>query len=139
MIGALILKTMMDSGTNVMNQRDVSKILAHWADDAVLIFPGTMSVSGRIEGKEAIKEFFTKYMEQFPKLHFSIKNTYIKNMFAVGFSNTVASEFECVYTNQKGETFENSGVSVIQIKRGKVVKLQDYYFDTEKLKHAWGE
>ena len=118
---------------------DVSKILAHWSDDAVLIFPGNMSVSGRIEGKEAIEEFFTRYMEQFPKLHFSIKNTYIKNMLAIGFSNTIASEFECIYTNRNGETFENSGVTVIKIRRGKVVQLQDYYFDTDKLKRAWGE
>ncbi len=100
MIGAIILKTMMGSGTDVMNQRDVSKLVSHWADDGVLIFPGNMPFSGRIEGKAAVKEFFTKYMEQFPELHFTVKHTYIENMFAIGFSNTVATEFECVYTNK---------------------------------------
>ncbi len=139
MVGAVILKTMMGSGTDVMNQRDVEKLLSHWSDNAVLIFPGSMSVSGRMEGKEAIKTFFNKYMEQFPELEFKVTNTYIKDIFAVGLSNTLAVEFECAVTNKDGETFENSGVSVIKVKRRKVVQIQDYYFDTEMLKKAWGE
>lgn len=139
MIGAYVLKRMMGSGTNVMNDRDVEKILEHWRDDAVMIYPGKMSVSGRIEGKEDLKEFFAKFMVQFPELNFTINETYIKDMFAVGFSNTIASEFEVVYTNKHGETFENKGITVIKIKRGKVEQIEDYYFDTEKLTRAWRE
>lgn len=139
MIGAIILKTMMGSGTDVMNERNVDKILEHWRDDAVMIYPGNMSVSGRTEGKENLRVFFTKFMEQFPELKFTIKETYIKNMFAIGFSNTIASEFEVIYTNKHGETFENKGVTVIKILRGKVAQIEDYYFDSEKLTRAWRE
>jgi len=137
MIGAMILKKMMGSGTNVMNERDVEEILKHWRDDAVMIYPGSMSVSGRTEGKENLRVFFRKFMEQFPKLTFTIKETYIKDMFAIGFSNTIASEFEVTYTNKHGETFENKGVTVIKILRGKVAQIEDYYFDSEKLTRAW--
>jgi len=139
MIGAMILKKMMGSGTDVMNERDVEKIIEHWRDDAVMIYPGNMPVSGRTEGKEALRKFFAKFMEQFPELKFTIKDTYIKDMFAVGFTNTIASEFEVIYTNKHGETFENKGVTVIKIKRGKVEQIEDYYFDSEKLTRAWRE
>lgn len=137
MIGAYILKKMMGSGTNVMNERDVDKILKHWRDDAVMIYPGSTLVSGRTEGKAAMKEFFQKFMQQFPEMQFSIKDSYIQNMFALGFSNILASEFEVTYTNKHGETFENRGVTVIQIKNGKVQQIQDYYFDVDKLNKAW--
>ena len=139
MIGAYLLKKMMGSGTNVMNERDIEKIIKHWRDDAVMIFPGSTPVSGRTEGKAALRKYFSKYMEQFPVLNFTIKETYIKDMFSVGFSNTIASEFEVIYTNKHGETFENKGVTVIKIKKGKVEQIEDYYFDTEKLNRAWRE
>jgi ketosteroid isomerase-like protein len=145
MIGAMILKKMMGSGTDVMNERDVEKILKHWRDDAVMIYPGSISfsdsvsISGRTEGKENLRVFFRKFMEQFPKLTFTIKETYIKDIFAIGFSNTIASEFEVTYTNKHGETFENKGVTVIKILRGKVAQIEDYYFDSEKLTRAWRE
>lgn len=139
MIGAFVLKKMMGSGTNVMNERDVEKILEHWRDDAVMIYPGSMSVSGRTKGKEALRVFFSKFMEQFPELNFTIRETYIKDMFALGFSNTIASEFEVEYTNKHGETFENKGVTVIKIVSGKVARIEDYYFDSEKLTRAWRE
>jgi len=138
MIGALILKIMMDSGTNVMNTRDVEGILKHWHDDAVMIYPGSTIVSGRHEGKAAMRSFFSSFMEQFPEhMEFSTNQTFIKNMLAVGLSNTIVAEFSVCYTNKHGERFENSGVSVVTIKNAKVAQIKDYYFDVEKLNAAW--
>jgi ketosteroid isomerase-like protein len=98
-----------------------------------------VSVSGRKQGKKAVEEFFRKYMEQFPQLQFKIKSTSVKNIFDLFFCNTVAIEFECSYTNRHGESFENSGVSVFKLKWGKVLQMQDYYFDVGKLERAWRE
>ena len=138
MLGAIILKTIMGSGTNSMNNRDVGEILKHWRDDAVMIYPGSTIVSGRSEGKEALHRFFTLFMEQFPEqMDFQIDETYIKNMFALGLTNTIASEFSVSYTNKHGESFQNSGVTVISIRHGKVAQIQDYYFDVDKLNAAW--
>ena len=137
MIGAIALKLMAGSGMKQMNRREVSKIVSHYADDAVYIYPGNMSISGRHEGKKAVEEFFKKYMEQFPELDLKIKTTYVKNLFDPVFCNTVAVEIEGKYTNKHGETFENSAVSVFTVKRGKVTKMQDYYFDVDKLQQAW--
>ena len=139
MIGAILLKWMAGSGMDDWNRRDVSKIMSHYTDDGVYIYPGKMSVSGKYEGKKAIEEFFYKYVEQFPELNFKIKNTFVKNILDPCFCNTLAVEFECVVINRNGETFENGGVGVTKVKWGKVVSIQDYYFDTDKLRRAWGE
>ncbi len=120
-----------------MNQREVKKMMSYWSNDAYFIFPGNMDISGEYHGKESITKFFENYMVQFPELHFRVKRTYISNILAQGLSNTVAIEFECEYTNRHGKTFKNSGVTVIEIKRGKTVKLQDYYFDLQRLEEAW--
>ena len=75
MIGAILLKLMAGSGMKEWNQRDLSKILSHFKNDAEYVYPGKMPVSGRWKGKKALEEFFKKYMEQFPDLDFKIKNT----------------------------------------------------------------
>ncbi len=137
MIGAMLIKLMAGSGMKQMNRRDISKIISHYTEDVVYIYPGNTLVSGRWQGKKEIERFFHIYMEQFPELHFKIKNSFVKNIFDPCFCNTVALEFECKYTNRHNETYENSGVVVFKIKWGKVTQMQDYYFDVEKLNKAW--
>ena len=137
MIGALLFKLMLRSSMDDLNKRNKDKIISRYADDAVIIYPGNMSVSGRRQGKEAVQEFFDKYFDQFPQEHCVARNTYIKNILALGLSNTVAIEFEKSVTNKAGEVFENRGMSVLKIRRGKVVQMQDYYFDVDKLQKMW--
>lgn len=138
MIGAIILKTMLDSsGTDKMNQRNVEKLLFHWAEEAILIYPGNMPFSGKIQGKPMLTAFFETYLEHFPSFEFTAKNTFIKNMLALGMTNTVATEVNVKYTNRYGKTFENSVMSVLELKRGKLVYDKDYYFDIDTLNKAW--
>lgn len=139
MIGAFILKFAMRNALNDLNNRRKDKIVASYADDAVMIYPGKMSVSGTRKGKAAVKEFFDKYFDQFIEEHCVVEETYIKNIFALGLTNTVAVKFRTKRTNKAGMVFENTGVSVIKIKGGKVVQLQDFYFDVETLQKMWGE
>lgn len=35
--------------------------------------------------------------------------------------------------------FENTGITALKIKGGKVVELQDFYFDVDTLRKMWGE
>jgi ketosteroid isomerase-like protein len=65
--------------------------------------------------------------------------TYIKNIFALGPSNTIAVRSFTRKTNKQGETLENSGVTVIEVRWGQVVDLQDYYSDVDRLQEMWGE
>ena len=139
MIKAAISKLARRGALNELNHRRKDKMIASYTDDAVITYPGKMSVSGMRKGKAAIKEFFDKYFDQFPEEHCVAKETYIKNILALGLSNTIAIRFQKKVKNKAGQTFENSGISVLTIRWGKVVEMQDFYFDVEKLHQMYGE
>jgi ketosteroid isomerase-like protein len=139
MIGALIMKLALRGAMNDLNKRRKDKIVASYADDAVITYPGKMSVSGTRKGKAAIQEFFDRYFDQFPEEQCVARETYIKNILALGMTNTIALRFEKKVTNKAGQVYENSGISVLKIRGGKVVEMQDFYFDVEKLQKMWGE
>ncbi len=44
-----------------------------------------------------------------------------------------------IATNQDGKDFKFSGVTVIDIEKGKATRIQEYVFETDILKKAWGE
>ena len=69
MIGAVILKLALRGAMDDLNNRRKDKIIANYADDAVIVYPGKMSVSGTRKGKAAVKEFFDKYFDQFIEEH----------------------------------------------------------------------
>jgi len=139
MIGAIIAKSKVRSAFAALNRRDLPGFFSGWAEDATFFYPGNISASGKMEGKKVIEEWFRKYLDQFPKLNFTLKSVSVQNIFAFGGTNTVAVEWDMNLTNREGKDFQYSGVTVINIKKGKVVLVRDFIFDTEVLKKAWGE
>ncbi|NIS61757.1 MAG: hypothetical protein GTO13_13975 [Proteobacteria bacterium] len=139
MIGAIIFQRNVRSAFDSLNQRNLSKFMSGWAEDGTFIYPTVVSVGGKIEGKKAIESWFEKFMEQYPKLSFTVKNVCVQNAFAFGGTNVAAAEWDIAVTNRDGKDFQNSGVTVITAKGGKAVSVQDYIFDTETVKKAWGE
>lgn len=139
MIGAIIAKRKARSAIASLNQRDLRAFLANVAENAIYVVPGNTSVSGKIKGKKAIEEWWGKFMEQFPKANFTVKNVFVQNIFALGSTNVVALEWDVALTNREGEDFEESGVTVINIKKGRNVLMSVYKIDTEQMKRAWGE
>ena len=139
MIGAMIAKQKISSAFDALNNRDFEAFLAAWRDDCTFIYPGDLPVSGKMEGKPAIEKWFKNFMDQFPKIKFTLKNVCVDNVFDFMGTNTVAAHWDIEYTNKDGKEIHNSGVSIIKIKFGKVELVTDYYFDTgEKFKTAWG-
>lgn len=112
---------------------------AEWADDATFVYPGNLSVSGEFQGKEAIREWFQKFVDQFPLTSFTVKNSCVQNILALGGTNTLAVEWDIKLSNRDGQEFENSGVTTISLKGRKAVLVRDYIFDLEVAKRAWGE
>jgi len=80
MIGAIIGKREVRAAFDAFNKRDLSSFLSHWREDATFIYPGNLSISGRIEGKKAIEEFTKKYLERFPEWKVTLKNIFVKNI-----------------------------------------------------------
>ena len=65
MIGAVILKLALRGAMDDLNNRRKDKIIANYADDAVIMFPCKMSVCGSRKGKGAVLEFFVMYFDLF--------------------------------------------------------------------------
>ncbi len=139
MIGALILKLALRGAMKDLNQRRKDKIVASYTDDALIKYPGKMSVSGIRKGKAAVQEFFDRYFDQFPQENCVLKESYIKNILALGLSNTIAIRWEKTITNKTGQVFENSGVTVMKVRWGKVAEMLEFYYDVETLEKMWGE
>ena len=139
MIGALIAKNKVSSAFDALNRRDFSAFLSAWRDDCVFIYPGDISVSGKMEGKASIKKWFQNFMEQFPKIKFTLKNICVENIFDFVGTNVVMAHWDVDFTNRDGKEIQNSGVTVINIKLGKASLVIDYILDTgDKFKTAWG-
>ncbi len=139
MIGALILKLALRGAMKDLNQRRKDKIVASYTDDALIKYPGKMSVSGIRKGKAAVQEFFDRYFDQFPQENCVLKESYVKNILALGLSNTIAIRWEKTITNKAGQVFENSGVTVMKVRWGKVAEMLEFYYDVETLQKMWGE
>jgi ketosteroid isomerase-like protein len=139
MIGALIAKKKIASAFDALNRRDITAFLSAWKDDCTFIYPGDISVSGKMEGKASIEKWFRNFMEQFPKIHFTLKHICVENIFDFVGTNAVTAHWDIALTNRDGKAVQNSGITMIKIEFGKASLVIDYIFDTgDKLKTAWG-
>jgi ketosteroid isomerase-like protein len=139
MIGTLIAKGKVRSAFKFLNQRNADVFLANWAEDATWIYPGNLSVSGEIKGKKAIEEWFRKFMDQFPRINFTIKHICLQNICDVTGTNHIVVEWDVQFTNKDGKETQNSGVTTIELKMGKAVLARDYIFNMDEVKTGWRE
>jgi ketosteroid isomerase-like protein len=139
MLGALIAKKIVRSAFSYFNDRNMEKFLSLWDDNSIFIYPGKLSVSGTKKGKTAVSAWFSNLMDAGPSVHFSIKSICVENIFDLIGTNVITVEWDNSVTNRKGINILISGVSVIRIKKGKILKVCDYIFDPEKLPIAWCE
>jgi ketosteroid isomerase-like protein len=129
MIGALVARKTIAGSFEALNRHDLSKFMSAWHDDGVFIYPGEISASGTFRRKSAVEGWFRNFFDQFPKIQFDIQDMCVRNIFALGGNNVIAVHWIVQLTNREGRVGQNSGVSVITIKGGKVVQVQDFIFD----------
>ena len=102
-------------------------------------YPGDIEVSGQFEGRAAIEKWFKNLLEQFPRINFTIKNICLDNVLDFVGTNTVVAHWDLDVTNRDGKEIQNSGITVIKIKFGKVQYVKDFLFDTgPKWRTGWG-
>lgn len=138
MIGALIAKKAIASAFEAMNRHDLSKFMSGWRDDGVFIYPGEIPVSGTFQGKSDLESWFRNFFEQFPRIQFDVQDICVRNIFALTGNNVVAVHWNIQLTNRDGIEGQNSGVTLITIKGGKVFQVKDFIFDLgENFKLNW--
>lgn len=140
MIGALAARRAVAGGFRALNQHDLAKFMSAWREDGIFVYPGEIHASGTFRGKRAVEEWFRTFFNQFPTIQFAIQDMCVRNIFALGGTNVVAVHWDVQLTNREGRVGENSGVSVITIKGGKVIQVKDCIFDLgNNFRHNWGE
>ena len=139
MIGALIARKAIADAFRAMNRHDLSKFMSTWRDDGVFIYPGEISASGTFGGKNAVEGWFRRFFDQFPMIQFDVQDICVRNIFDLTGTNVVAVHWNLQLVNREGRAGQNSGVTVISIKNGKVFRVKDFIFDLgENFKLNWG-
>jgi ketosteroid isomerase-like protein len=139
MIGALVAKKAIAQGFDAMNRHDLPKFMAAWHNDGTFIYPGKISQSGTFKGKAAVEGWFRSFFIQFPTIRFQIQNICVKNIFDLRGTNVLTAHWDVNLKNRHGIEVNNSGVTVITIKGGKVLVAKDFLFHLgENFKLAWG-
>ena len=137
MIGALLAKRFAVRGFRAISRKDLATVVSGFDEHAVLEFPGRTEMSGRFEGRRAIERYFRAWFARRERIVFHLKHVCVESPFAVGATNTVAVEWDVDETDLDGVTYRLSGVTVLEARRGKVVRARDYVFDHDALARAW--
>ncbi len=139
MLGAIAAKDNVKAGLEALNRRDVSSFMIGWAEDAVWIYPGDLSMSGRFEGKKAIREWFENLMRQFPQVKHTVNSVSVTNIFDFVGNNVAAAHCDVELTNKDGHCLKYSAVTMLTIRGGKVVEGKNYLFAVDdNVKNGWG-
>ncbi len=58
------------------NKKDVEAVLAHFTDDCLFVSPKAAAIvgDGRVEGKDALRDYWTRAVAKFPKLEFRLED-----------------------------------------------------------------
>lgn len=138
MIGTLITKKSLRKSYMNLNNHNLEVFMAGWHDDSVFTYPGDMWCSGTFKGKPAINEWFRKFFEQYPTIRFDVQHITAENGFALNGTNVCMAQWNIYLINKNGRQGQNSGVSLIILKDGKVVEVKDFIFDlSENFRLNW--
>lgn len=139
MIGALVARRAIAGAFDALNRHDVQKFMSAWHDDCVFFFPGEIRESGKFQGKNAVEGWFRHFCEQFPEISFEMQDICVRNIFDLIGNNVIAAHWNLKLTNREGRAGQNSGVTVVHIKHGKVFLAKDFLFDQgENFRLIWG-
>lgn len=138
MVGALLVQREFCAIGAAFERRDADVLLRDWADDAVFEFGGAGGVSGHFEGKEAIRGWFDRWFTRMESLEMTIRRVAVARPWALGLSNTVMVEFVAEETSHDRVTTHTEGVTVYDVRRGRVVRARNYLFDEQSEIGVWG-
>lgn len=129
MIGAIVARRALAGAFDALNRHDLPQFMSAWRDDGMFVYPGEIPESGTFKGKRAVEGWFRRFLEQFPTIRFELQDICVRNIFDLFGTNAVAVHWNIKLTNREGRVGENSGVTVVNIKRGKVFLVKDFIFD----------
>ena len=133
-----MLERMVSRNFEALNRKDLGATMGAWADDAVFEFPGHSSISGRFVGKAAIETWWRRWFARMETVHFAVRHVALANPLALTFANTVFIEWVADVTTVDGLPAHAEAVTVMRMRRGKVVAARDYFLDPGVEDAVWG-
>jgi len=125
----LIAKKALADPFDALNRHDLPSFMSAWRDDGVFIYPGEIPESGTFQGKSAVEGRFRRFFDQFPTIQFDVRDICVRDIFDLAGNNVVVVHWNIQLTNREGRVGQNSGVTVVSIKRGKVFLVKEFIFD----------
>jgi ketosteroid isomerase-like protein len=112
-----------------LGEGDFAAVDERLAEDVVLEFPGRR-FGGRFEGKRRVLVFLRQNQRLFRG----------GLWFAVHWVGVCGDRAIAQWTNEgttrEGQSYANRGVTVLRIREGQVIEIQDY-LDTQRVAEAW--
>ena len=105
----------------VLNDRDLETADTLLDPRAELFFPKTKPIIG----KERILKFLKILFRTFPELTFTIIRV-------IPDGDLAAVHWTDRGVNRKNEPYENEGVTILELKKGKIVFISDFFKDTDQ-------
>jgi ketosteroid isomerase-like protein len=103
--------------------------IAASTNDVEFTYPGSHALAGTSRGKDEVRAWFKRYFRCFPALRWDVKDVVVNG---TPWGLTVVSAQWSVHgTLENGYLFENEGLHMIRVKRGKLVSVR-VYLDTQK-------
>ncbi|MCK7481404.1 MAG: nuclear transport factor 2 family protein [Candidatus Moduliflexus flocculans] len=120
MIGAVLAKMLARRSYGATNRRDAAGFMSNWHEQATLTYPGSLSVSGTRQGKEAIEAWFRHFKAAVPTRALALLSISVQNIFDFVGTNVIAIEWEDRPVNKAGASFCVRGVTVAAARWGKI-------------------
>ncbi len=117
----------MDTDKNIIeffeffNGRDLKRMKALLAEDARFYFPKTQPLLS----PDRILKFLHVLFRQYPELVFTVHRTIVQD-------NRAAVHWTNRGKNRRGAPYENEGMTLLEMKEGKIAFISDFFKDTEK-------
>ena len=110
------MRELVESYFAAERRRDVSGVLEHFDDDAVVVLPD----GRRLDGHAAIEEFYTSVYAQLEELD-------VRLISMVTEDGLAAVEWEAALVDRGGETQTLRGVNVLRTRGGRFAELRSYF------------
>ena len=127
MIGALLIKRIMEKDYVPNVESMDPSFMAKWTDDVTLTPMGCPP----IRGKDAVMAFDKAYYDTMDSCHVTLRSVSLAKPWAIGFTNTVVLEEEITIDRNDGRTQTLHNVKILELKRGKVVAVRIYLADPD--------
>ncbi len=105
----------------VFNQRDLDKMEELLSPEAEFYFPKTQPLIG----KNRILKFLSILFRQYPRLRFDIQRIIVDD-------DNAAIHWTNEGKNKRDVPYQNEGVTIMELRDGKIIFISDFFKDTEK-------